>query len=88
MRSVFQSVGLRPTQQINRHWFRSVYCREFGGVLFELATSEPGYASDEPLDELGERLVLPGEFEARREEIEAQLTDITVPRAGTAEADD
>jgi len=88
MRSVFQSAGLRPTQQINRHWFRSVYCREFGGVLFELATGEPGYASDEPLDELGERLVLPGEFEARREEIEAQLTDITVPRAGTAEADD
>ena len=88
MRSVFQSAGLRPTQQINRHWFRSVYCREFGGVLFELATSEPGYTSDEPRSELGERLVLPSEFEARREEIEDQLVEITVPRAGSAQAEE
>ncbi len=88
MRDVIQSNGLRPTQQIDRHWFRSVYVREHGGVLFELATSGPGYTSDEPLDELGERLVLPGEFEARREEIEAQLTEITVPRAESAQADD
>jgi len=88
MREVVQANGLRPTQQINRHWFRSVYVREHGGVLFELATSGPGYTSDEDIDELGERLVLPGEFETRREEIEAQLTDITVPRAASAEADD
>ena len=88
MREAIQADGLRPTQQIDRHWFRSVYVREHGGVLFELATSGPGYTSDEPLDELGERLVLPGEFEARREEIEAQLTEITVPRAGSAPADD
>ncbi|WP_276271905.1 VOC family protein [Haloarcula litorea] len=88
MRQAVQSAGLRPTQQIDRHWFRSVYFREFGGVLFELATNGPGYDSDEQLDELGERLVLPGEFEARREEIEAQLTDVTVPRSETAEADD
>ncbi|MFC6758174.1 MULTISPECIES: ring-cleaving dioxygenase [Haloarcula] len=88
MRDVIQSDGLRPTQQIDRHWFRSVYVREHGGVLFELATSGPGYTSDEPLDELGERLVLPGTFEERREEIEAQLTEITVPRAESAQADD
>ncbi|MBX0288369.1 ring-cleaving dioxygenase [Halomicroarcula sp. F28] len=88
MRDVIQSDGLRPTQQIDRHWFRSVYVREHGGVLFELATSGPGYTSDEPLGELGERLVLPGEFENRREEIEAQLTEITVPRSESAEADD
>ena len=88
MRELVQSAGLRPTRQIDRHWFRSVYVREFGGVLFELATNEPGYDSDEPLDELGKRLVLPGEFEERREEIEAQLTDITVPRVETAGADD
>jgi len=85
---VIQSDGLRPTQQIDRHWFRSVYVREHGGVLFELATSGPGYTSDEPLDELGERLVLPGEFEDRREEIEAQLTEISVPRAESAQTDD
>ncbi|MXR40641.1 ring-cleaving dioxygenase [Halobaculum sp. WSA2] len=85
MRSAVQQEGLRPTQQIDRHWFRSVYFREHNGVLFELATSEPGYDSDEPLEDLGGRLVLPGEFEGRREEIESQLTDVTVPRAEAAE---
>jgi len=88
MRSAVRSLGLRPTQQIDRHWFRSVYFREQGGVLFELATNGPGYDSDEPLDELGERLVLPGKFADRREEIEAGLADITIPRAETADADD
>ncbi len=88
MRNMVRSHGLRPTGQIDRHWFRSVYFRESNGVLFELATSGPGYTSDEPLDELGERLVLPGEFEGRREHIEANLADVTVPRAETAEADD
>jgi glyoxalase family protein len=73
-----------------------VYFREHGGVLFELATSGPGYTSDEPLEALGGRLVLPGKFEARREEIEAKLADVTVPEpgpasesgSGSAEADD
>ncbi len=88
MRKAVRSRGLSPTQQIDRHWFRSVYVREHGGVLFEFATNGPGYASDEPLDDLGGRLVLPGQFEARREEIEAGLTDVTVPRAGTDGADD
>ncbi|VTT85756.1 Glyoxalase family protein [Halorubrum sp. DM2] len=80
MRDAVASMGLCPTQQIDRHWFRSVYFREFAGVLFELATSDPGYASDEPLDELGERLVLPGQFEDRRDEIESGLADVMVPR--------
>jgi len=88
MRRAVASKGLRPTQQIDRHWFRSVYFREFAGVLFELATNGPGYDSDEPLDDLGGRLVLPGTFEDRREEIEADLVDVTIPRAETAEADD
>ena len=81
MRKAVQRAGLRPTEQINRHWFRSVYFREFNGVLFELATSGPGYTSDELLDELGERLVLPGNFEDRRAEIEAGLADVTVPKS-------
>lgn len=88
MRAAVQSAGLRPTQQIDRHWFRSVYFREFGGVLFELATSGPGYTSDEPLDELGERLVLPGQFEGRRERIEAGLPDVEIPRPESAGADE
>jgi len=86
MRKAIRLEGLRPTQQIDRHWFRSVYVREHGGVLFELATSGPGYTSDEPLDDLGGRLVLPRTFEDRREEIEAQLTDVTIPRADAVEA--
>jgi glyoxalase family protein len=88
MREAVRSAGLNPTQQINRHWFRSVYFREHGGILFELATSGPGYTSDEPLEDLGGRLVLPGTFEARREEIEAGLANVTVPWAGAVEADD
>jgi glyoxalase family protein len=88
MRAAVRDEGLNPTQQIDRHWFRSVYAREFGGVLFEFATNGPGYDSDEPLDDLGGRLVLPGEFEERRAEIEAELSDVTIPTPETAETDD
>ena len=86
MREAVRSRGLRPTEPIDRHWFRSVYFREFGGVLFELATNGPGYDSDEPLESLGERLVLPGEFETRRDRIEETLPEVTVPRAEAADA--
>jgi len=88
MRKAVRSAGLRPTAQIDRHWFRSVYFREFGGILFELATRGPGYTSDEPFEDLGGRLVLPGKFEHRRDEIESGLPDVTVPSAEAAEADD
>ena len=81
MRKAVRAHGVRSTTQIDRHWFRSVYFREPNGVLFELATSDPGYDSDEPLDSLGETLVLPPKFADRREQIEAGLADVTVPRA-------
>ena len=81
MRTAVRKEGLNPTAQINRHWFRSVYFREHAGILFELATNGPGYDSDEPLAELGERLVLPGKFEGRREQIESNLTPVEIPRA-------
>ncbi len=81
MRKAIRPHGVRSTAQINRHWFRSVYFREPNGVLFELATSDPGYASDEPLDSLGEKLILPGEFEGKREQIESGLADVTIPQA-------
>ncbi|GGL53784.1 ring-cleaving dioxygenase [Halocalculus aciditolerans] len=87
MRNAVRSRGLNPTPQIDRHWFRSVYFREHGGVLFELATREPGYTADEPLDDLGGRLVLPGKFEAQRDQIEAGLTDITIPEPENVEAE-
>ena len=70
--------GLRPTDVIDRKWFKSVYVRERGGVLFEFATEAPGYTVDEDLDELGEHLVLPEWLEPRREAIEAGLPALSV----------
>jgi glyoxalase family protein len=58
---------------IDRFWFKSVYFLEPGGVLFELATDGPGFATDETPEHLGERLVLPPWLEAHRQEIEANL---------------
>jgi len=63
----------RPTEVIDRFWFKSVYFLEPGGVLFELATDGPGFTADEELDHLGEALVLPPWLEPNRQEIEAAL---------------
>ena len=56
-----------PTPVIDRFYFKSVYFREPSGVLFELATIGPGFATDEPLEHLGERLSLPPDFEHLRD---------------------
>ena len=64
---------------IDRKFFRSVYFREPGGVLFEIATDPPGFAVDEPREELGSRLQLPPWLEGRREEIERSLPPVLVP---------
>ena len=75
-RSVRASVGAaggRPTEVIDRFWFQSVYFREPGGALFEVATDGPGFTVDESLDALGERLILPPWLEPRRAEIERGL---------------
>jgi glyoxalase family protein len=61
------------TPQIDRQYFRSVYFREPGGILFEIATDQPGFAVDEPLAALGRELKLPPFLESRRREIEAAL---------------
>ncbi len=58
---------------VDRHWFRSIYFREPGGVLFEIATDGPGFGVDEELATLGEKTVLPPFLEPRRPEIEAGL---------------
>jgi glyoxalase family protein len=68
--------GLRPTPQIDRQYFRSVYFSEPGGILFEIATDQPGFAVDEALDSLGRDLKLPPFLEARRKEIEAVLPSL------------
>ena len=63
----------RPTEVIDRFWFKSVYFLEPGGVLFEIATDGPGFATDEEPAHLGEQLVLPPWLEPQRAEIEAVL---------------
>jgi len=78
--------GMGVTPVIDRFYFRSIYFREPGGVLFELATDEPGFATDEPLDALGESLALPPFLEAQRAAIEANLTPLdSSPAITTAE---
>jgi glyoxalase family protein len=64
---------LPTTEQKDRNYFRSVYFREPGGVLFEIATDDPGFAYDEPVETLGEALKLPPFLERSRTEIEAIL---------------
>jgi glyoxalase family protein len=76
--------GLRPTPIIDRFYFHSVYFREPGGVLFELATMGPGFTVDQPESELGSTLALPPFLEARREQIEAVLTPLPDPRGTRA----
>jgi glyoxalase family protein len=76
-----EAAGARPTPVIDRFWFRSIYFREPSGVLFEIATLGPGFASDEDPEHLGEKLVLPPAFEHLREQVEAVLTPIANPRA-------
>ncbi len=74
--------GLHPTPVVDRIYFRSIYFREPGGVLFEVATDAPGMAIDETLDRLGARLMLPPWLETMRTRIEANLPPLAVPLAG------
>jgi len=64
---------MHPTEQKDRNYFRSIYFRETNGILFEIATDQPGFAVDEPPGELGRSLKLPSFLEPRRAELEAKL---------------
>jgi glyoxalase family protein len=68
--------GIRTTDQKDRNYFRSLYFREPGGVLFEIATDIPGFGVDEPTASLGQSLKLPPQYERRRKDIEAVLPPI------------
>jgi glyoxalase family protein len=70
------SKGHHITPKINRDYFYSLYFREPGGVLFELATDTPGFTVDEPLNELGEHLKLPSQYESMRKDIEKSLPQL------------
>mgnify|MGYP000707548938 CR=1 FL=1 len=72
--------GYQPTPVIDRFYFKSIYFREPNGILFELATLGPGFATDEDPEHLGERLSLPPDYEHLRERIEPVLTPLPNPR--------
>jgi glyoxalase family protein len=72
--------GAHVTPIIDRFYFKSIYFREPSGVLFEIATIGPGFATDEPIEHLGEGLSLPPAFEHLREQVEPILTPLPNPR--------
>ena len=79
VRKLMQDHQLRTTEQKDRNYFRSVYFREPGRVLFEIATDPPGFAIDESPNSLGEALKLPPFLEGRRAAIEAALPTLDEP---------
>jgi glyoxalase family protein len=79
-RSALLAAGQDVTPVIDRKYFHSIYYREPGGVLFEIATEPPGFTVDEPLETLGEELKLPEWYEASRAEIERLLGPLTLKR--------
>jgi glyoxalase family protein len=81
-----RALGMNPTPVIDRFYFRSIYFREPGGVLIEIATLGPGFTSDEPLLSLGESLSLPPDFEHLRDRIEPVLTPLPDIRAWRPDA--
>jgi glyoxalase family protein len=79
VRTQVEASGGRATPVIDRFWFKSVYFKEPGGVLFEIATEGPGFAVDEDPAHLGETLVLPPWYEPARAEIERVLPALKMP---------
>jgi glyoxalase family protein len=71
--------GVQVTEILDRQYFTSIYFREPGGVLLEIATDQPGFTVDEPLLELGQHLKLPPWLEPNREQIQASLPALRVP---------
>jgi glyoxalase family protein len=84
VRERVEASGAYPTPVIDRFWFKSVYFKEPGGVLFELATDGPGFSVDEDPRHLGEALILPPWLEPDRARIEAALPPLAAqPVAGS-----
>jgi glyoxalase family protein len=74
-----EALGFNVTPVLDRNYFHSIYFREPGGVLFEIATDPPGFAVDEPQEELGANLKLPVWLEERRERLEEVLPALRLP---------
>jgi len=77
-RSQVEESGFEPTPIIDRQYFNAIYFREAGGILFEIATDPPGFARDEELERLGEKLMLPEWYEKHRTQIEQLLTPFDI----------
>jgi glyoxalase family protein len=71
-------MGMPTSGPVDRFYFRSLYFREPGGILFEIATDGPGFAMDEKPDSLGKRLALPPFLEPQRNEIESGLKPLDI----------
>jgi glyoxalase family protein len=82
LREKVSSLDYNVTPVLDRNYFRSIYFREPGGVLFEIATDPPGFAVDEEPEHLGESLKLPPWLEPRREELEKMLPSLRIPAVG------
>jgi glyoxalase family protein len=76
--------GFRVTRVIDRTYFHSIYFREPGGILFEIATDPPGFTVDEPASRLGERLMLPAWLEPDRRQVERSLPALSRTSAAWA----
>ena len=85
-RNVLIDSGRNVTPVIDRWFFKSIYYREPGGVLFEIATDSPGFTVDEAPEELGKTLSLPPWFQVRRETLDVTLPPIVVPTTATTGA--
>ncbi|MBT2570501.1 ring-cleaving dioxygenase [Planococcus sp. ISL-110] len=73
-----RSNGFVTSGEVDRYYFKAIYFREPNGILFELSTDEPGFATDEPMDALGEELALPPFLEPKRAQIEASLRPLNI----------
>src|SRR5207244_4021330 len=80
LRQEIIKADLNVTPVINRNYFHSIYFREHGGVLFEVATDQPGFGIDESPEQLGTRLALPPWLEHSRAEIEKNLPPVSLPK--------
>jgi glyoxalase family protein len=85
-RHALVTAGRNVTPVIDRWYFKSIYFREPGGVLFEIATDGPGFSVDEPPEQLGSNLSLPPWFQVRRDRLEETLPPIVVPTTATTGA--
>jgi glyoxalase family protein len=78
LREEIAGAGYMITGQIDRQYFKSLYFRQDAGILFEIATDIPGFATDEQLDALGHGLMLPPQYEDRRADIEKILPPLSL----------